>query len=74
MTAARLAELPTVTRRLLAADAVLGTRFRLDVLARLADTPLGELRSALAAGHAAGLLEGGEPGEDRFRHDLVRDA
>ena len=36
--------------------------------------PLGDVAAGLTAGHAAGLLEPGEPGTDRFRHDLVRDA
>lgn len=72
--AARLAELPERTRRVLSAAAVLGTRFRLDVLAELMAMSLGEVSGALADGHAAGLLAPGEPGEDRFRHDLVRDA
>ena len=34
----------------------------------------GELAAALAAGRDTSLLQLAEPGEDRFRHDLVRDA
>lgn len=54
--------------------AVLGTRFRLDVLAEAAKVPLGEVRTLLGEAAAAGLLA--EAGADRgaFRHDLLRDA
>src|SRR5262249_7194703 len=34
----------------------------------------GDLADALAAGRDARLLEPSGPGEDRFRHELVRDA
>ena len=75
---ARVAELSGTARDVLLAASVLGTRFRRDVLAGLAgalfDTGPGELTSALAAGRDARLLELAGPGEDRFRHDLVRDA
>ena len=71
---ARLAELSGPARDVLLAASVLGTRFRRDVLAGLARIEPGELASALAAGRDARLLELAEPGEDRFRHDLVRDA
>jgi predicted ATPase len=64
--------------RVLLAASVLGTRFRRDVLAGLVGTLFdighGELAAALAAGRDARLLELAGPGEDRFRHDLVRDA
>jgi hypothetical protein len=75
---ARVAELTGPARDVLVAASVLGTRFRRDVLAGLAGTPFdtrpGELAGALAAGRDARLLELVGPGEDRFRHDLVRDA
>jgi len=75
---ARVAELSDTARDVLLAASVLGTRFRRDVLAGLAgalfDTGPGELAGALAAGRDARLLELAGPGEDRFRHDLVRDA
>ena len=70
----RVAELAGTARDALAAASVLGTRFRRDVLAGLAGVQPGELAGALAAGRDARLLEAAEPGEDRFRHDLVRDA
>jgi predicted ATPase len=71
---ARLAELAGTTQNVLLAASVLGTRFRRDVLAGLTGQEPGELATALAAGRDARLLELAEPGEDRFRHDLVRDA
>ena len=74
ITRARLAELAEPTRSVLESAAVLGARFRRDVLAQLTGVPAGELADALAAGRDARLLEPAGPGEDRFRHDLVRDA
>jgi len=71
---ARVAELTGTVRNVLLAASVLGTRFRRDVLAGLAGIQPGELAAALAAGRDARLLELAEPGEDLFRHDLVRDA
>jgi predicted ATPase len=71
---ARVGELTGTARDVVLAASVLGTRFRRDVLASLAGLEPGELAGALAAGRDAGLLELAEPGEDRFRHDLVRDA
>jgi hypothetical protein len=70
----RVAELAGTARDVLLAASVLGTRFRRDVLAMLARVQPGELSAALAAGRDARLLEPAGPGEDRFRHDLVRDA
>ena len=74
ITRARQAELPETARSLLESAAVLGTRFRRDVLAWLAAVPAGDFAAALAAGRDARLLEPAGPGEDRFRHELVRDA
>ena len=71
---ARVAELTGTARDILLAASVLGTRFRRDVLAGLTGVQPGELAGALAAGRDTSLLELAEPGEDRFRHDLVRDA
>ena len=59
---------------MLKAAAVLGARFRRDVLAPVTGVPPGELAGALATGRDARLLEPAGPGEDRFRHELVRDA
>ena len=74
ITRARLAELPESTRSILGSAAVLGARFRRDVLAQLTAVPAGELADALAAGRDARLIEAAGPGEDQFRHELVRDA
>jgi hypothetical protein len=74
ITSARLAELSAPARSVLKAAAVLGARFRRDVLAALTGVPPGELAGALAAGRDARLLEPAGPGEDRFRHEMVRDA
>jgi hypothetical protein len=71
---ARVGELTGTTRDVVLAASVLGTRFRRDVLAGLTGLEPGELAGALAAGHDTSLLQLAEPGEDRFRHDLVRDA
>ncbi|MFF4361695.1 ATP-binding protein [Streptomyces sp. NPDC001604] len=71
---ARLDDLTPRAARVLEVAAVLGTRFRLDVLAEAAEVPLGELRTLLGEAAGAGLLA--EAGADRgaFRHDLLRDA
>jgi AAA ATPase domain len=71
---ARLAELSGTARDVVLAASILGTRFRRDVLAGLAGLEPAELAAALAAGRETSLLQLAEPGEDRFRHDLVRDA
>ncbi|HEY2691509.1 MAG TPA: AAA family ATPase [Streptosporangiaceae bacterium] len=72
--AAQLAGLPEPAVGVVWSAAVIGTRFRRDVLADLAGVPLTGLHDALADAYRAGLLADGEPGESRFRHDLVRDA
>jgi hypothetical protein len=74
MTRARLAELDEPTRSVIESAAILGARFRRDILARLTGVPASVLAGVLAAGRDARLLEPAGPGEDRFRHDLVRDA
>ncbi|MGE5289362.1 MAG: ATP-binding protein [Micromonosporaceae bacterium] len=74
ITATRLAELPESARRLVSAASVIGTRFRLDILAELMGVTLTGLHGPLADAHGGGLLESGGPGENCFRHDLVRDA
>ncbi|HET9969174.1 MAG TPA: AAA family ATPase, partial [Streptosporangiaceae bacterium] len=74
ITRARLAGLREPTRSVLGSAAVLGASFRRDVLAQLTGLSVAELADALAAGRDARLLEPAGPGEDRFRHDLVRDA
>ncbi|MFE2302528.1 ATP-binding protein [Streptomyces sp. NPDC059445] len=71
---ARTAELPPGAARLLDLAALLGTRFRLDVLAEAAALPLDEVRALLGEAAGAGLLAEAGPGEGRFRHDLLREA
>ncbi|MFI7403207.1 ATP-binding protein [Streptomyces sp. NPDC049541] len=70
----RMDDLTPRAARVLEVAAVLGTRFRLDVLAEAAEVPLAELRTLLGEAAGAGLLA--EAGADRgaFRHDLLRDA
>jgi hypothetical protein len=70
----RLDDLSPRAARVLRVAAVLGTRFRFDVLAETAQVPLGEVRALLDEAAGAGLLA--EAGADRgaFRHDLLRDA
>ncbi|MFF3883778.1 ATP-binding protein [Streptomyces sp. NPDC001914] len=71
---ARTAELPPGAARLLDLAALLGTRFRLDVLAEAADLSLDEVRALLGEAAGAGLLAEAGAGEGRFRHDLLREA
>lgn len=72
MVAARLAVLPGAERARLAAAAVLGSRFPLDVLARLTGDSLTDIGRFVE--RAADLVRRDEPGVGRFRHDLIRDA
>ncbi|MCG6495333.1 AAA family ATPase [Kitasatospora sp. A2-31] len=72
--AARLARLPGECARVLGAASVLGSRFALDVLARLAGVPLADLRAVLAAAADEGLLALVDPGAGEFRHELMREA
>jgi hypothetical protein len=74
MVGARLAELTDPARQVLSAAAVLGTRFRLDVVAEVAEIPLAELGTAVGEAQAVSLLGDAQPGEGSFRHDLIRDA
>ena len=70
---ARIAALPG-GRDAVAAAAVLGVRFRLDVLADVLGVALNELRGLLGEAAAAGVLGRVEPGSAAFRHQLLRDA
>jgi tetratricopeptide (TPR) repeat protein len=67
---ARLAAVPPRTRQVLEAAAVLGPRFRLDVLAEVASTPLDELEPHLVPD----LVVVSSAGDARFTHELLRDA
>ncbi|MFE2263112.1 ATP-binding protein [Streptomyces griseosporeus] len=72
--AARLAELTPRAAQLLAVASVLGTRFRLDVLAETAGVPLAEVRALLAESTGAGLTADPDAARGAFRHDLLREA
>lgn len=74
MVGARLANLTDLSRRVLSTAAVLGTRFRLDVVAEVTEISLAEFGAAMSEVRAAGLVDDAEPGEGQFRHDLIRDA
>jgi len=70
LVAARTAACGATTQDVVAAAAVLGPRFRLDVLAETADVPLDDI-----AGHLVNdLLTARTPGEGEFTHELLRDA
>ncbi|MEU6539544.1 AAA family ATPase [Streptomyces sp. NPDC047000] len=72
--AARLGELGPRAARVLDVAAVLGTRFRIDVLAEAAGVPLAEVRGLLGEADRAGLLGEVAPDRAAFRHDLLREA
>ncbi|WP_166459296.1 ATP-binding protein [Amycolatopsis pithecellobii] len=72
LVAARLAGLPEPARAVVTRAAVLGSRFRLDVLAELAGVSLSDVGERMD--EAAGVVERVEPGIGRFRHELIRDA
>ncbi|MCT9007764.1 ATP-binding protein [Streptomyces rhizosphaerihabitans] len=71
---ARTAELSPSAAQLLDIASLLGTRFRLDVLADSAAVPLDEVRALLGEAAGAGLLAEAGANEGRFRHDLLREA
>lgn len=73
MVTARTARLETATRDVLDAAAVLGARFRLDVLADTTSLELGELSKHVGLATAADLLRPDGPGSARFSHELLRD-
>jgi len=72
--AERIAGYPPAAREVLSAAAVLGTVFRLDVVAEVAGVDLADLRGLLAEAEVGGILTLTEPGLGRFVHELVRDA
>ncbi len=69
MVATRCARLPPASRHLVEVGAVLGPRFRLDVLAEVADVPAEQI-----AGQLGDLVVADGPGRACFRHELLRDA
>jgi hypothetical protein len=70
LVASRLSALPETSQQVVTAAAVLGPRFRLDVLAEVTRVDLGEV-----AGHLAeDVLRPTSAGEASFTHELLRDA
>ena len=74
MVVARLAGLSGPARSAVTHAAVLGARFRLDVLADVSGMTVTQLRQALDEADSAGIVTATDPGFGAFRHDLVRDA
>jgi DNA-binding CsgD family transcriptional regulator len=73
--AARLARLAAATQRALAAAAVLGSEFDVELLADVLGVGQQECLAAIGDAHRAGLVEpGGVPTRYRFAHALIRDA
>ncbi|TQM01727.1 AfsR/SARP family transcriptional regulator [Pseudonocardia kunmingensis] len=70
----RLAQLPDQAGELLAAAAVLGRSFDLDVVEEAVGTPQDAVEEAVEAALVSGLLEEESVGRYRFTHALVRDA
>ncbi len=72
--AARLARLPGETRQLVHLAAVVGTSFRIDVLAAAAGADARQVLTLLDPAVRARIIAEGGPGEHRFVHVLVRRA
>lgn len=70
----RLAQLPDDAGEILAAAAVLGRSFDLDVVAAAADVTANVVDDSVEAALRCGLLEEETPSRYRFTHALVRDA
>ncbi|HUR13562.1 MAG TPA: AAA family ATPase [Mycobacteriales bacterium] len=70
MVTARTRSLSVTGRDVLTAAAVLGPRFRFDVLANVVGVPLDDLGAHLVED----LVVSTSPGEARFTHELLRDA
>jgi len=72
---ARIARLAPPTTTALQAAAIVGRGFRVAVVAAMVDAPVLDCLAALDEAADAGLVEPlPTPGEQRFVHDLVRDA
>ncbi|MGY4767165.1 BTAD domain-containing putative transcriptional regulator [Kribbella sp. CWNU-51] len=70
----RLAQLPDQAGEILAAGAVLGRSFDLDVVDAAVDAAAATVDEAVEAALRSGLLEEETPSRYRFTHALVRDA
>src|SRR5215467_85985 len=71
--AERFAALSAACTAALGAAAVIGRRFRADLVARTLEQPPAPVAEALAEGARAGVLAGEAPGAYRFVHDLFRE-
>ena len=71
--AERFAALSTACTAALGAAAVIGGRFRADLVARILEQAPEPVAEALAEGARAGVLTGDAPGAYRFVHDLFRE-
>ncbi len=71
--AERFAALSTACTAALGAAAIIGGRFRADLVARTLEQAPGPVAEALAEGARAGVLAGDAPGAYRFVHDLFRE-
>jgi AAA ATPase domain len=69
----RFAALSTACTAALGAAAVIGGRFRADLVARTLERPPEPVAEALAEGARAGVLTGDAPGAYLFGHDLFRE-
>jgi len=70
----RLAQLPDEAGEILAAAAVLGRSFDLDVVEAAVEAPANAVDDSVEAALRCGLLEEETPSQYRFTHALVRDA
>ena len=71
--AERFAALSTACTAALGAAAVIGGRFRADLVAKTLEQPPETVAEALAEGARAGVLTGDAPGAYLFGHDLFRE-
>ena len=71
--AERFAALSTACTAALGAAAVIGGRFRADLVAKTLEQPPEPVAEALAEGARAGVLTGDAPGAYLFGHDLFRE-
>jgi len=71
--AERFASLPAGCAATLSAAAVIGYRFRTDLVARVMEQTRDQAAGALAEGARAGVLTEDAPGAYRFGHDLFRE-
>jgi signal transduction histidine kinase/CheY-like chemotaxis protein/tetratricopeptide (TPR) repeat protein len=69
----RVAELPPATRSVLEVAALLGTRFRDQLLAEVLELAVSDVEHALADGRRAGLLEPVDGRDHAFTHDTLRE-